>query len=171
MLAEHPVCRVRFVTARSVAAKCYGLVNLGGEGGGLWAVAGRPAARGGHHSRLKPLPKTLPSVMGHAVLQQAAGHQSRSGPLPKTLPAVAGHAVLQQRHGRAALRKQHRFGARGCWAGCFGADVNGRRGIIHKVWSRSGPLPKTFPAVMGHAVLQHQGARRPTTARIYTIRG
>ena len=28
MLAEYPVCRACFVTARSVAAKCYGLVNL-----------------------------------------------------------------------------------------------------------------------------------------------
>jgi len=28
MLAEQPVCRARFVTARSVAVKCYGLVNL-----------------------------------------------------------------------------------------------------------------------------------------------
>ena len=39
MLAEQPVCRARFVTARSVAAKCYGLVNLGGvlrdSGGGI----------------------------------------------------------------------------------------------------------------------------------------
>jgi len=30
MLAEQSVCRARFVTAHSVAAKCYGLVNLGG---------------------------------------------------------------------------------------------------------------------------------------------
>ncbi len=70
MLTEHPVCRARFVTARSVTAKCYGLVNLcgvlEGSGGGYMAVA-----------------------------LEARWQRSRSGPLPKTFPAVTGHTVLQ----------------------------------------------------------------------------
>lgn len=111
MLAEHPVCRARFVKARSVAAKCYGLVNLMEclEVPGAYREAALEARRHSAGAKVVVRPTTQDIPYGHGA----------------RCPTNSAETSFSARPALTSLGcTAHWVGARDWRANCFGASVN-----------------------------------------------